>query len=74
MYFDRFDVCEAWYLFASANHGGQGSALYGVLSRLAMLDFNPRSSLAVDTLTDNARTIYDELVSRHNAGTLHVRG
>ena len=74
MYFDRFDVCEAWYLFASEYHGGAATPLYGVLSRLALIDFNPSPILSLDSLTENARAIYDELVSKHEAGTLHVRG
>lgn len=62
--FDRFDVCEAWYVYASLYHGGQGSKLYQVFGRLQRIGFRPRPSLGEDTLGENARYIYDSLVSR----------
>ena len=60
MYFDRFDICEAYYLFFSDYHEGQGSEKYCRLSR--MLDyFKPSPSLSYDTMTENAQVIYDNL-------------
>ena len=64
MYWDRFDICEAYYLYHMLYHQGQWSkeyALSGVFSRLC---FSPRMSLAgPEDLEDNARAIYDSLVS-----------
>ena len=67
MYFDRFDICEAWYLYASHYHGGQWSKLYSILSyRLPIvLGFKPGAQLdGYMGLTDNGKEIYDNLVSR----------
>jgi hypothetical protein len=63
MHFDRFDICEAWYLALSHCHGGQWSREYSRLSRLSGY-FSPRGSLAVDTLTDNGREIYGAVCRR----------
>ena len=64
MYFDRFDICEAYSVYASEFSGGQGSHWYGVLSRLSAIGFCARPSLSVKTLSENARSIYDALVAR----------
>jgi hypothetical protein len=58
MNFDRFDICEAWYLWLSENHGGQGSVEYSRLSSLLNF-FSPRPSLSYETLSENAQMIYD---------------
>jgi hypothetical protein len=60
MYFDRFDICEAWYLWLAHNHGGQWSPEYERLSKLGEW-FKPRPSLELETLSDNAREIYDAI-------------
>lgn len=63
MYFDRIDICEAWYLFLCDYHEGQGSERYARLSRLCRF-FTPRAFLAsADDLTENGRAIYDSLAS-----------
>lgn len=61
MYFDRFDVCEAWYLFLSNYHWGQGSSFYQRLSKMSEY-FSPSPMLRYETLSDNGRVIYDNLV------------
>jgi hypothetical protein len=63
MYFDRFDICEAYYLALSHCHGGQWSREYARLCRL-MKYFTPRSSLSVETLSDNALEIYENACER----------
>ena len=60
----QFDVCEAWYLFARDYHGGQGSELYAILSKLIKMDFRPAPSLEPEKLTENSRELYDALVAR----------
>jgi hypothetical protein len=66
-YFNRFDVCQAWYIFASEWHGGQSSRLYLVFGRLARLRFNPGPMLSRDSLTDNGRAILANLIRRERA-------
>lgn len=60
MYYDRFDICEAWYLWLCDNHGGQWSPEYRRLSRMLKY-FRPRPSLEVDTLSENGRAIFENL-------------
>jgi len=63
MYFDRFDICEAYYLFLSLRHEGQWSEKYRRLSRLTTY-FTPRPSLRLSTLSPNGKAIYSALVSK----------
>ena len=62
MYFDRFDIAEAWFLWLSEHHDGQYSARYARLSKLSR-SFSPRPSLSVSTLSENGRAIYDNISS-----------
>jgi hypothetical protein len=61
MYFNRADVCEAWYLFLSNYHWGQGSDMYARLSRLTSY-FHPGPMLRYESLSENGKVIYDGLV------------
>ncbi len=64
-YFDRFDICEAYNLFATYYHGGQWTETYRIFGRLAKLKFKPsRGAEYVDGLTENGRAIFDQLVER----------
>jgi len=67
MYFDRFDICEAYFLALSHCHGGQWSREYARLCKLGQY-FRPAPSLSVDTLSDNARVIYDNACARMLSG------
>jgi hypothetical protein len=58
MYFDRFDIAEAWYLALSHCHGGQGSREYQRLCKL-LNSFRPGPCLSVSSLNENAREIYE---------------
>lgn len=60
MHFDRFDIAEAWYLWLSHNHGGQGSLEYARLSRMTRY-FSPSPLLSMFSLSPNAREIYDNI-------------
>ena len=64
LYFDRFDICEAYYLYASHYHGGQSSRLYEVFGRLYNIQFRPSPVLRLESLTENGRSIYDSLVEK----------
>lgn len=63
MYFDRFDICEAYYCYMVEWHGGQTSKEYALTGTFHRLRFRPRPDLSSDTLEENGRAIYDALVS-----------
>ena len=60
MYFDRFDICEAYYV--AAHDYGQ----YGVISRLDRMGFKLGLGHGCrrEDLSENAQIIFDELVAR----------
>lgn len=62
MFYDRFDICDAWYLFLSEYHEGQFSEKYSRLSCLLKY-YSPAPSLyGVENLTENGQEIYQNLV------------
>jgi hypothetical protein len=63
MYFDRFDICEAWFLALTHCHRGQWSREYERLCAVRRY-FRPSPSLSVDTLSDNGRAIYESACER----------
>jgi hypothetical protein len=63
MQFDRFDICEAYYMFATLYHGGMRSKEYRIFGRLHKIKFCPAPSISVETLEENARAIFDNLVA-----------
>ena len=73
MHFDRFDICEAYYLFASEWHGGQWSPEYAIFGRLSNMGFSPSPILSKDSLSGNARTILANLIRRARRGETVVR-
>ena len=54
MYFDKFDICEAWYLALSECHSGQFSEEYKRLVNMEAY-FKPSPILSVDRLSENGR-------------------
>lgn len=71
MFFDRFDIVEAHYAFASDWHMGQTCELYKRLSRIVgRMRFSPSPMFrGFDSLSENAQEIYKNLEKR-----FHVRG
>jgi hypothetical protein len=67
MYFDRFDIVEAYYLALTHCHAGQWSREYARLCRMARY-FQPSPMLSVDSLSDNAREIYENACARMLGG------
>ena len=71
MYFDRFDICEAHYMFAMLWHDGAFSnshkwRLYHNLTQLEQMGFRPSPCLSnPKDLDTNAREIYRQLVVNH---------
>ena len=63
MYFDRFDVCEAYYLFLSHYHDGQWGKMYRRLCHL-LTYFKPSPMLSVDSLSENGAEIYRMLAEK----------
>lgn len=66
-YFNRFDIVEAYYVYFSEWHEGQWSDGYRRLCRMRRY-FSPRPSLSIDTLSANARAIYDGLAFAKQKG------
>ena len=60
--FNRFDIVEAYHLYARDYHTGQGSIEYQWLSRISLMGFKPSATLCYDSLTDNGKAIYDRLL------------
>jgi hypothetical protein len=67
-YFDRFDVCEAHYLFATSWHRGQWSPEYQVFGRLHAMRFKPSPLLSAASLSENGRDILASLIRRARRG------
>jgi hypothetical protein len=53
MNFNRFDICEAWSCLA------HDWGLYAVAARLDDMGFTPSPLQSTETLSENARAIYD---------------
>ena len=56
--YNRFDILEAWYLALSHCYSGQWSREYERLCELTRY-FRPSPLLSVDSLSENARAIYE---------------
>lgn len=72
--FDRFDICEAHYILESDyNVGGwlqerpsNRRRREATSVQLQRMQFKPSPSLSYDSLTENGKEIYQELVTRYN--------
>lgn len=65
MYFDRFDICEAYYAFATDYHSGQRSPEYAILGRLQRMGYRPGfGGVTYTSLTENGKAIYNNLVAK----------
>jgi|TARA_B100000965_G_C19414871_1_gene679411 hypothetical protein len=64
MHFDRFDIIQAYYLFFVDYHEGQTSKKYTRLCKIGKY-YKPSSTFSgVDSLSENALAIYENLVAR----------
>ncbi len=69
-YFDRFDICEAHYIFAMLWHNSgvpepDGKIIYQKFSQLLRLGFKPRPGLdGPKDLEENGHAIYWDLVAK----------
>lgn len=62
MFFDRFDIVEAYYIFFVNYHTGLNSIEYARLSKMRKY-FRPAINLSVDSLSENSLDIYNNLVN-----------
>jgi hypothetical protein len=61
-YFDRFDICDAWHVWAC--EWGE----YAVITRLDCMQYRPSPLLnGPDNLSDNAQALYASLTARSQA-------
>ena len=67
MYFNKFDICEAYYLALSDCHNGQRSPEYLRLCKMLKY-FKPSPMLSVDRLNENAREIYENACNKFLKG------
>jgi hypothetical protein len=63
LYFDRFDIVEAYYLAYTHCHNGQYSSEYSRLCRIQKY-FKPSCNLSVNSLSENGREIYIKLTNK----------
>ena len=61
MWWDRFDIIEAYYIYYRDNHSGQDSIGYKRLYHITEY-FKPACNLSYDTMSENSQYIYDNLV------------
>jgi len=64
MYFDRFDICEAYFMYASLYHKGQWSKEYEIFGKLYNIEFEPSPLLSEETLTENGKEIFNNLIKK----------
>jgi hypothetical protein len=66
MYFDRFDICEAHYMFAMLWHDGMWGEIYSKFGQLERMQYRPSPCLSEPKdLSMNGREIYRQLVVNH---------
>lgn len=65
MYFNRFDILEAYYLFGKNCHGGMFTKEYKYMGRAHNVGFKPRFYFCWDSLSENGKMIYEKLYINH---------
>ena len=63
MYFDRFDILEAYYCFFVDYHEGQNSKKYARLCKIKKY-FKPSANIGIVYMSENALAIYENLVEK----------
>ena len=66
MTFDRFDICEAHYVFAMLWHDGMWGSIYAKFAQFERIQFRPKPSLeGPENLSENGLEIYEQLLETH---------
>lgn len=65
MYFDRWDICQAYYCYFSLYHNGQWSIEYERLCKMGKYYHSGHRGVSEQSLSDNAREIYKQLLERN---------
>ena len=73
MYFDRFDICEAYYMFAVEWNKGQWSPEYAIFGRLHNMGFKPSPLMDKKNMSENGRAILANLIRKARRGVCPVR-
>lgn len=66
MYFDRFDVCAAYWHFLQHHWNGVHDPLYARFCRLTGYYTPSTQEERLEGLSENARAIYDALCAEHS--------
>ncbi len=66
MNFNRFDICESYYLFLSSMYEGLGSKSYQRLCRMQEY-FKPGVGLSIESCSPEVYAGFVELCQRHEA-------
>lgn len=74
MNWDRFDICEAYCLFAAEWHKGKWSPEYAIFGRLHDMGFRASPMISKDSLSENGRDILANLIRKARRGERTVRG
>jgi hypothetical protein len=61
MYYDRFDIVEAYYLYLQLNQNGQGSRAYKRLCRIKTYFKPGMFGITFDRLSENGQAIFKAL-------------
>jgi len=76
MHFDKFDICEAYYMYMVLwNSGGVTNRWYNtsrctrqaqsISAQLHRMQFKPHPFLSEETLTENGLAIYNDLINKY---------
>lgn len=62
-WWDRFDICSAYFWYAVDYHGGQNSETYKIFGRLERMKFkvSPLHG-SIEDESENAQAIYENLL------------
>lgn len=63
LYFNKFDIVEAYYLAYTHCHNGQWSKEYSRLCKMQKY-FKPSYGLSFNSLSENGRAIYIQLTNK----------
>ena len=62
---DRFAILQAYYLFGSHYHGGQGTKEYAYMGRVLRCGLGGKLPSKLQDLDDESRPIYNQLVRKY---------